>query len=332
MPRPLDLSLLAPGDRVQDTLLVLDAEEKAYESGGCTVLTLGNASGRIATAPFWEQDQAQVEGIRKGHAVQVLGEVAEYRGRRQLKVSSLRLLPDASVDLGRLLPTVGDVTRYWETLDGWRREITKPRLAQVVALFYDDDEFRAAYSRCPASVNGHHAALGGLLKHTVEVAAIARTIARAAGAEQDLVLTGVLLHDIGKLDAYRWDGVFDYTDLHYLIGHVTLGALALDRRLNEPNAPPCSPPEKALLLHLVLSHHGRQEYGSPVPPATLEAEVLHWADNASARTASMAEALRDADAFAGGLISQKRFWQLDNRRAYRGASDWGAAPSSPATP
>jgi 3'-5' exoribonuclease len=172
------------------------------------------------------------------------------------------------------------------------------------------------------------------LKHTVEVAAIARTIARVTGggggADADLVLAGVLLHDIGKLEAYRWEGLFDYTDQHYLVGHVVLGALMLDRRLSEPNAPRCTPQEKALLLHLVLSHHGRQEYGSPVPPATLEAEVLHWADNASAKTASMAEALRDSDAFAEGLVSQRRFWQLDNRRAYRGVSDWGGVETAPA--
>ncbi|HXJ30357.1 MAG TPA: hypothetical protein VNG35_06940, partial [Gemmatimonadales bacterium] len=81
--------------------------------------------------------------------------------------------------------------------------------------------------------------------------------------------------------------------------------------------------ERQLLLHLILSHHGRLEHGSPVLPLTLEAEVLHWADNASAKTASMAEALRDADAFTEGLISQKRVWQLDHRRPYRGSSDWG---------
>src|SRR5262249_52847190 len=161
--------------------------------------------------------------------VQVLGEVADFRGRRQLKVSSLRLLPATTAELTRLLPSVGAIERYWETLDGWRREITKPRLAAVVALLYDDEDFRRRYGGCPASVAGHHAALGGLLKHTVEVAAIARTIARAAGGDQELVLAGVLLHDIGKLEAYRWDGAFDYTDAHYLIGHVALGALRLSR-------------------------------------------------------------------------------------------------------
>ncbi len=326
MSRLLDLPSLRPGERVQDTFLVLEAEQKRFESGDCTVLTFGNSSGRLISAPFWDRDQAMVEGIRRGHAVQVIGEVADYRGRRQLKVSSLRLLPPSTVPLGQLLPTVGDVAPYWDTLDGWRRELTKPRLAAVLRLFYEDEDFRRRYERCPGSVSGHHAALGGLLQHTVEVGAIARTIARACRADLELVLAGVLLHDIGKIDAYRWDGVFDYTDAHYLVGHVALGALALQRRIDEANPAPCTPAERDLLLHLVLSHHGRLEHGSPIPPVTLEAEVLHWADNASARTASMAEALHDADAFTEGLISQKRVWQLHHRRPYRGSSDWGKPP------
>jgi 3'-5' exoribonuclease len=303
MPSLLDLPSLRPGDRVQDTLLVLDTEHKQHEGGTYDVVTFGNATGRIPSAPFWAEDQPFVEGIRKGHVVQVIGEVQEYRGHPQLRVTApLRLLPEGSADLTRLLPSVGDVSRYWETLDGWRREMQHPRLARVLSLFYDDDDFRRRYGQCPASVSGHHAALGGLLKHTVEVAAIARVIARVCGADQDAVLAGVLLHDIGKLESYRWDRLFDYTEAHYLIGHVVLGSLLLDRRLaEEPNPPPCTDDERAMLHHLILSHHGRREFGSPVTPATLEAEVLHWADNASAKTASMAEALRAAEGFGQKL-------------------------------
>ena len=326
MARVLDLPSLQSGERVQDTLLVLEVDQKSFDGTTYTVLTFGNSSGRIASAPFWEKDQPIVEGVRKGHVVQVIGEVGDYRGKRQLRVTSLRLLPPASVDVRALLPSVGDVTRYWETLDGWRREITKPRLGRVVALFHDDDEFRRRYETCPASVAGHHAAIGGLLKHTVEVGAIARAIARVSGADADLVLAGVLLHDIGKLEAYRWDRIFDYTDAGHLLGHVVLGALLLDRRLDRADEPPCTEAERAILLHLVLSHHGKLEFGSPVAPLTLEAEVLHWADNASAKTASMAEVLKDAEAFGEGLVSQRKFWQLDYRRAYRGTSDWGQEP------
>ncbi len=327
MPRLLDLPSLRPSDRVQDPLLVRDVEEKSYAGGRFTILTLGNATGAIESAPVWDSDRAMVEGIRQGHVVQVIGQVGQYNGRRQLEISSLRLLPEGGVDFAQLLPSVGDPAPYWEKLDGWRREIgpRKPRLAAVLALFYDDDDFRHRYERCPASVAGHHAALGGLLKHTVEVGFIARAIAKVAGADNDLVLAGVLLHDIGKLEAYRWDGVFEHTDAGHLVGHVVLSALALERRLAGADPPPCTAQERDLLRHLILAHHGRLEFGSPVPPLTLEAEVLHWADNASAKTASLADALRDTDAFGEGLVAQRRIWQIENRRPYRGVSDWGSA-------
>jgi 3'-5' exoribonuclease len=291
--QPLDLTSLPVGARVQDTFLVLDAERKRHEGDAYTVLTLGNSTGRMPSAPFWSEDAALVEGIRRGHVVQVIGEVQEYRGRRQIHVTApLRLLPENSVNLSELLPSVGDVTRYWETLDGWRRDIGRPGLARVLSLFYDDDDFRRRYGQCPASISGHHAALGGLLKHTVEVGAIVRVITRVSGADPDLVLAGALLHDIGKLESYTWDGGFDYTDAHYLVGHVVLGSLTLDRRIAAEPEPPCDDEERAALHHLILSHHGRREFGSPVEPATLEAEVLYWADSASAHTASMADALR----------------------------------------
>jgi len=331
MPRLLDVPSLRPGDRVQDRLLVREVEERPYDGGRFTILTLGNATGTIESAPVWEDARALVEGIRPRHVVQVIGQVGEYEGRRQLEITSLRLLPSPQgpADLAQLLPSVGDPAPYWEKLDGWRREIRKPRLASVLALFYEDDDFRRRYERCPASVSGHHAALGGLLKHTVEVGYIARAITRAAagggggGADGELVLAGVLLHDIGKLEAYRWDGAFEHTDVGHLLGHVVLGALMLERRLADARPTPCTAVERDLLLHLILSHHGRREFGSPVPPLTLEAEVLHWADNASAKTASMAEALHDSSAFGDALVARRRFWQLEQRRPYRGISDWG---------
>jgi 3'-5' exoribonuclease len=161
-----------------------------------------------------------------------------------------------------------------------------------------------------------------LLKHTTEVAAIGRTIARACGADTELVLAGVLLHDIGKLEAYRWDGPFETTNVGRLVGHVALGVLMLDRRLDEEPEPPCTQLERDLLLHLILSHHGRLEWGAPVTPMTLEAEVLHWADNASAKTAGIADVLKDDGNFPSGLVSASQR-MMEYRRVFRGQSDWG---------
>jgi 3'-5' exoribonuclease len=320
-----DLPRLAPGDRVQDPFLVLDVETRGGDHPH-TVLTLGNATGRIQTAPFWAEDLPLVAGITRRNTVQVIGEVVTYRDKRQLKVTSVRVLPAGMVDPARLLPSVGDPARYWAYLDRQRGEIKAPRLRAVLGLFYDDPEFRARYEACPGSTSGHHAELGGLLKHTVEVASIASTIAKAAGADQELVLAGVLLHDIGKLEAYRWDGCFEATEQNALIGHVVLGALMLDRVVRAASPPPCTEEELALLIHLILSHHGKTEFGAPVPPLTLEAEVIHYADNASAKTASMADALRDPANFSGdALVASQGVWTVDRRKVYRGGSDWGRA-------
>ena len=168
--------------------------------------------------------------------------------------------------------------------------------------------------------------MGGLLKHVWEVAHIGRSIAASSGADRDLVVAGALLHDIGKVESYRWNGVFGYTDRGRLHGHVVLGALMLDRRLREAPEPVCTDTEEMILQHLILSHHGRPELGAAVPPMTLEAEVLHYADNASAKSASMADALLDGENFTGDdLVSTRSIWQLDKRRAWRGQSDWGAS-------
>jgi 3'-5' exoribonuclease len=102
--------------------------------------------------------------------------------------------------------------------------------------------------------------------------------------------------------------------------------LMLARRVEAAHPAPCTERELTILQHLIASHHGKPEFGAPISPMTLEAEVLHWADNTSARTAGMADALADADNFPGGaLVSAHGLWQLDRRRAYRGRSDWGAS-------
>ncbi len=289
-----------------------------------TVITLGNATGSIATAPFWAEEESRIAGLARGLVVEVVGEVSCYRERNQLSVASIRPIPAGTLDPSRLLPSVGDVSAYWASLDAHRSTIKGPRLRAVVNLFFDDPAFRRRFGECPGSLAGHHAEIGGLLRHTCEVASIAVTIARTVHADTDLVVAGVLLHDIGKLLAYRWDGAFEATDLNALQGHVVLGAMMLDRAVRCAPTPVCDEQELAILLHLVLSHHGRMEFGAPVPPLTLEAEVIHYADNASAKTASMRAALRNSANFSGpALMSNAGLWQVDRRKVYRGSSDWG---------
>ena len=304
-------------------MLVVDLERRDSRRGEFTTLTLAHRSERISTSPFWPEDRFRLAGIARGQAVRVRGEVGQFNGRRQLKVATLEALGPGQVDLRELLPSIASTVPFWRALDRWRQAIRGPQLSRTVALFFDDTAFRSRFESCPASVGGHHAELGGLLRHTWEVAAIGRAIARTCAADLDLVLAGAMLHDIGKLEAYRWEGAFEMTDAGALLGHVTLGMLMLDRRLSAQPAPPCTDGERLLLQHLIASHHGHQEFGAAMPPMTLEAEVLHYADNASAKATSMAKVLVTDENFeAEALLSARPLWEIDKRRAYRGRSDW----------
>lgn len=314
---PVSIPALGVGERLQDTLLVWGVEMRTAGDGNpYAILELANSTGRASTAPFWSTDLHKIEGLAKGAVVDVVAEVQEWKGGRQLKVVSIRPVPKELADLARLLPSIGDVTPWWNLLDRWRGEMAEGPWRRAAAAFYDDPDFRRSYERCPASIGNHHAALGGLLKHTGEVAHIARAIGKTCAADWDLLLAGVLLHDIGKLEAYRYDGLFETTEAGALLGHVALGALMLERRLGQL-APPLAPRERSLLHHLALSHHGALEFGSPVLPMTLEAEVLHLADHASATSANFADALHDAANFPSGARVSRRIWSLDDRKIYR---------------
>jgi 3'-5' exoribonuclease len=323
MTQPI-LPELPVGTRIRDPLIVLDVESRGGDTPH-TILTFGNSTGRLQSAPFWPSDAHKIAGVSRGDVAQVIGTVGSFRERRQLAVDSIRILPRQQVDWHALMPSVGDTSRYWKAVDCWRADIRGPRLARTLGLFYDDPGFRERYEQCPASTAGHHAQLGGLLKHTCEVVHIALAIARLyPAADPDLALAGVLLHDIGKLESYRWDGIFEVTVPGSVIGHVVLGAFMLDRQVRSTSPLPCSEQELLLLEHLVLAHHGKLEFGAPVVPMTLEAEIIHYADNASAKATSMDDALRDPENFPDDLeVSARTIWQLDKRRAWRGQSDWG---------
>jgi 3'-5' exoribonuclease len=287
----LDLRTLAVGDDIHHPFLVIDVQQKGGDYPR-TVLTFGNRTGRIDSSPYWAGRDEVIRGITKGMIAQVVGTVAAYRDALQLEATSVRVLPRGSVELGELVPSVGPVEKYWQFIDEVRNKLVAPRLRAVVDLFYADDAFRQHYEQCPgAPGTGHHALIGGLLQHTSEVVSIARQIARVARANEDLVTAGALLHDIGKLESYTWEtGVFDTTERGRLAGHVVIGAMMLREAMAAQPEPDCTAEEAMLIEHLILSHHGRLEYGSPVRPMTLEAEILHFADDASAKTAAINEA------------------------------------------
>lgn len=326
----LDIPTLGTGDRVQGDFLIVDRSERTKTSGDpYLVLTLGNASGQIETAPIWLEKLSWAEGADRGAIVQALGDITTYgrngTSKRQLALTApLRVLPKEQFDVYQFLPSIGDCTKLWDWIDKQRSDIKSTTLQKVVDLFFADDDFRLRFERTPGSPSGgHHCKLGGLLLHVYEVTSIAKHTARTMRANIDLAITGSLLHDIGKVEAYAvGPSGFSVTPCGQLLGHITLGTLMLERALAKLSVPICTDGQLMELHHMILSHHGSLEFGSPVQPMTLEAEILHWADEASAKANDMSESLDDPDIFSsGGEISDKRPWRV-GRRIWRRSHSW----------
>src|SRR5690606_17983111 len=158
---------------------------------------------------------------------------------------------------------------------------------------------------------------------------IARSIARVmrspsgAPANADLVVAGALLHDVGKVEAYSvLPPGFDTTPCGHRIGHIVLGALMLERRVAAVGATLCTNEQLMEVQHLIHAHHGSLEFGSPVRPMTIEAEIIHWADESSAKASSFVDAMADESIFVDGSEISERVWMLDNRRLWQKGHDW----------
>lgn len=295
------------------------------------MLTLTNSTGTIDSSPIWSERLDWAAGADKGKVVQVVGDISSFGSegakKRQLDLTApLRVLPAEEFNPTDFLPRVDvDIVRLWDTIDKLRQGMA-PSIRRAVDLFFADDAFRVQFERSPGSVNGHHAQLGGLLLHVCEVANIARSIARTVrAANVDLTVAGALLHDIGKVEAYAVapEG-FTHTATGTLLGHVTLGALMFDRKLNAAGGADLTAAQRDEMLHFILSHHGSLEFGSPVQPMTLEAEILHWADEASAKATDMVDEFADPELFPPGSsaeLSAKRSWRL-GRKLWRRPQGW----------
>lgn len=322
----LEIPQIAVGDRIQHELLVRERDDRSTKQGDpYIVLKLGNATG-VLSVNVWKEMVPQVQGVRPGQVVQVIGVVEDYRGARQVKLTAPpRVLPAGSADTAAFLPHASTpMGELWAKVDAWRAEM-RGALRRAVDLFFADEAFRAEFARTPGATRGHHAVVGGLLLHSCEVAEIARAAVRTMGGDVALVTAGALLHDIGKVQAYRVDlAGFDYTRADQLLGHIVLGSLMLDERfatLAERDR--LSEEQRLELHHFIQSHHGVLEFGAAVRPMTLEAEILHFADQSSAKGNDFTEAVADVELFPSDELefSAKRSWRLE-RRVWKRKHRW----------
>ncbi len=266
-------------DIVKSVFLVRE-KSLAMAKNGKPYLTLklmdrtGEVEGRI-----WDNADDISARFSRDDFVQVQGKASLYLGKMQLVIQELHRLDDGQVDLADFLPVSKfPVEELQSRLRAKVASIGRDHFRRLMELFLEDREFMQMYSAAPAAKTMHHVFLGGLLEHSLAVSDLVDDVCRRyPELNRDLLLLGALLHDVGKVAELSYERSFDYTDEGKLLGHIMLGVEMIDSRIRRIDAFP--PRDAVLLKHLLLSHHGQYEFGSPKRPKTLEAIVLNFLDD-----------------------------------------------------
>ncbi|MBT3169353.1 MAG: HD domain-containing protein [Candidatus Cloacimonetes bacterium] len=245
-------------------------------------LKLADNSGTI-TANVWNNAQSISEKFKEGDVIRIKGEVRSYKKQLQLSVKKLKALDEVEFDLVDFLEsTPKDVNNLSERLFKFIDEISDNYLKKLLQNIFENKVFFTEFAKSPAAKTWHHNYIGGLLEHSIAVAGICEYASHNYNVNRDLLITGALLHDIGKVREYTTKPQIDFSVEGRLVGHIPLG----DRIVCEYVAGIDNfPPDLLMKLrHLILSHHGEYEKASARLPQTLEATVLHYADNLDAQT------------------------------------------------
>lgn len=294
---------LRSGDQLQNLeFAVLKAEKKIAKNGKEYMdVTLGDKSGNIL-GRIWSEKFAAccVDILKEGMIVGATAQVSEYQGKLQLVVTML--VPLETYDDEDFIPVSRrDIEEMYRELQTYVEGIGDIYLKKLLNNIFADSPFAEQFKKTPAAMKMHHAYKGGLLEHILEVIVFAEPmITYYQPSNRDLVVTGIILHDIGKVEEIIWKNLsIDYSAKGKLLGHINI-ALEIIARYRPPQIDPeC----EQLLKHIILSHHGKLEYGSAVIPATIEAKIVSLADDASAKLRGY-KALLDAGLESGAEFSE----------------------------
>ncbi len=266
-------------DQLESVFLVRDKITAMAKNGKpYMTLKLMDRTGEVE-ARIWDRVDQLSSCFEKNDFIQVTGKASVYMGKMQLVVQDLRSVDEGKVNLADFLPVSSrDPQQMRRELDELLDSLTDPHIEALLRSFFDDEQFYALYSLAPAAKGMHHVYLGGLLEHSLAVATLASDMAqRYPQVNRDLLLAGALLHDVGKVEELSYQRSFDYTDEGKLLGHIIIGVQMIDDRVRNISE---FPKQLAVMLkHLLLSHHGEYEYGSPKRPKFLEAVVLSFIDD-----------------------------------------------------
>jgi 3'-5' exoribonuclease len=249
----------------------------------------GEIEGRV-----WDGVEQFADLFDRDDFIRIKAQATSYQDRVQLNIKSIKKVKDTEVSLDEFLPSsLRDPEEMLAELTEIIQGIENAYLKQLVMAFLENEEFTPLFKRAPGAKRLHHSFLGGLLEHTLSVVNLIQKIkGYYQGINHDLLLAGGVLHDIGKVYELSYERSFDYTDQGRLVGHIVMGVEMVDKEIARIEG---FPSELAMLMkHLLLSHHGLHEWGSPTRPMTLEAQILHHLDDLDAKVKGIQEFMQKA--------------------------------------
>lgn len=312
MAEPKQFADLADNEPVEAELLVLEKSLQTTKTGsGYLALILGDASGRIS-GRVWERAEHLDKTFDSGDVVRVKGRINSYKGQKQIVVNGLEAIPREGLEMDRFVPAAKRPEKEMlAQLDSLVDSLSQP-FQGLCRNIFTDPTFRDLFRQAPAAKSVHHDYLSGLLEHTLSVADMALLLAQKYSyLHCDLLITGALLHDIGKALELTLNPGPDYTTTGRLVGHVVLGVTLLRDHL--PNGFPEGLADE--ITHLILSHHGVLEFGSPKTPQTLEALALNFCDDIDAKLTATKALLDETE---GEWSPYNRLFE---RFFYKGSTD-----------
>ena len=271
-------------DPVTGHFLVTKKESGVSKSGKpYLVLKLMDSSGELE-ARVWEGAADLTKRFEKNDVADVRGFAVAYQNNIQINVTSIKAVPEGEYSLSDFLPSSGkDPEEQIARVDAIIASVADSDIKALLEAVFTDPEVRERFKTAPAAKSMHHPYLGGLIEHVLSICGLVEKISShyGAGINRDLLYAGALLHDIGKIYELSYKRSFEYTDEGRLLGHITMGVELVDEKLRGLKA---FPRELAVRLkHMLLSHHGLLEYGSPKRPKTMEAIILCFLDDMDAK-------------------------------------------------
>lgn len=281
---------------VSGEYLIVENQLRIAKNGSSYLaLKIADQTGEMA-AKVWDADESLFLRLEVGKIIELHNvQPKNYKDQIQIEweaknKEAFRLVSDSAADFSKFLPHApGNMSEYWDYIVNVAREIEEPSLKRILNIFFDNRDFVNNFIKVPAALKRHHVYIGGLLEHTAGVVKLCQAAASYYPmVNKDLLLTGAILHDIGKTRTYMIERGFEGTDQGKLIGHLVLGVSMVEQAIFDlfgSRAEDIGEPILLSLIHLLVSHHGIMEWGSPVEPLTLEACILHHADNMDAQIA-----------------------------------------------